>query len=171
MQNLESGSLLLYNLWPYKQINKQLTWNLKLGTIENVSIVGMQFHVSIFTRRKAKNNKGERDKERAKAARRVISPYSLHTDTACNRVCRCPGLQSEHTGLRQCSQIVYPSGPHHWPAWILTKAKTACRCVSTSSLRFHDPRCRAKIENNVSLDLVWKWRGADEKFKTTKYII
>ena len=26
------------------------------------------------------------------------SPYSLHTDTACKRVCRYPPLQSEHTG-------------------------------------------------------------------------
>ena len=71
----------------------------------------------------------------------------------------------------QCSQIVDPSGPHHWPVWILTQANTSYRCVSTFSLRFHDPRCRAKIESYVSLDFVWKWRGADEKFKMTEYII
>ena len=36
-------------------------------------------------------------KEGTKAARPVVSPYSLHTDTACNRVCRVLSLQSEHT--------------------------------------------------------------------------
>ena len=37
----------------------------------------------------------ENEKERTKAARPVVSPYFIHTDTAGDRMCRRPGLQSE----------------------------------------------------------------------------
>ena len=56
--------------------------------------------------------------------------------------------------VRQCTQNVELSGPHHWPVWNLTQANTACRYVPTSLLRFHVYGCWAKIENYISFDFV-----------------
>ena len=40
----------------------------------------------------------------------VVFSYSLHTDTACNRVCRYPSLQSEHTGARHRLSLLASHG-------------------------------------------------------------
>ena len=57
-------------------------------------------------RRSSRSRSRVRERQgKNKSSARVISPYSLHTDTACNRVCRYPGLQSEHTG-HSCSADV-----------------------------------------------------------------
>ena len=72
--------------------------------------------------------------------------------------------------IRQWSQNVGAGGPHHAPMWEHTQSSAPCRCVPTSSLRFHAFGCWDKIKNYVSVDFVSKWREADDKFKI-KYII
>ena len=47
---------------------------------------------------------------------------------------------------RQWSQNVGAGGPHHAPMWEDTQSSAPCRCVPTSSLRFHAFGCWAKIE-------------------------
>ena len=81
------------------------------------------------------------------------------------------GLRVRPRCLWQWSQNVGADGPHRAPMWEHTQSSAPCRCVPTSSLRFHAVGCWAKIENYVSVDFVSKWREPDDKFKITKYII
>ena len=54
-----------------------------------------------------------------------------------------PALKS----LNQWFQKVGSGGPHYAPMWEHTLSSAPCRCVPTSSLRFHAVGCWAKIEN------------------------
>ena len=81
-------------------------------------------------------------------------------------------FDSDHLGkAKQWSQNVGAGGHEHAPMWEDTQSSAPCRCVPTSSLRFHAFGCWTKTENYVSVDFVSKWREADDKFKITKHII
>ena len=66
---------------------KPTAWNLKIalqgGSEENKEKLEVSFSHARTTRKE--------QNQRAPSS----SPYSLHTDTACNRVCRYPGLQHD----------------------------------------------------------------------------
>ena len=54
-------------------------------------------------------------------------------------------IKGERNTSRQWSQNVRAGGPHHAAMWEHTQSSAPCRCVPTSSLRFHAVGCWAKI--------------------------